>query len=128
MVKCLNDPQLRCAPQKCMIPKNIYIIYIKTDTNNNIPIYLEYLTVYNNNMYTKSYIYMLSMGRLLKHSTVQKNTLYGWYRQHELWIYVTNYQHKLIKMRAELAILNQCAVPFLSRTAANLCWYYYKIS
>ena len=27
----------------------------------------------------------------------------------------------LIKMRAELATLNHCAVPFLSRAAANLC-------
>ena len=28
-------------------------------------------------------------------------------------------------MRAELANLNDCAVPFLSRAAVNLCWYYY---
>ena len=27
-------------------------------------------------------------------------------------------------MRAKLANLNHCAVPFLSRAAANLCWYY----
>ena len=27
-------------------------------------------------------------------------------------------------MRAELANLNHCAVPFPSRAAANLCWYY----
>ena len=27
-------------------------------------------------------------------------------------------------MRAELASLNHCAVPFLSRTAVNLSWYY----
>ena len=27
-------------------------------------------------------------------------------------------------MRAELANLNYCAVPFLSRAAVNLCWYY----
>ena len=26
-------------------------------------------------------------------------------------------------MRAELANLNHCAVPFLSRGAPNLCWY-----
>ena len=26
-------------------------------------------------------------------------------------------------MRAELANINQCAVPFLSRAAANLYWY-----
>ena len=31
-----------------------------------------------------------------------------------------SYQLKLIKMRAELANLNHCAVPFLSRTAVNL--------
>ena len=31
------------------------------------------------------------------------------------------------KMRAELANLNDCAVPFLSRAAANLCWYYYTV-
>ena len=35
------------------------------------------------------------------------------------------YQLKLINMRAKLANLNDCAVPFLSRAAANLCWYYY---
>ena len=28
-------------------------------------------------------------------------------------------------MRAKLATLNHCAVPFLSRTAVNLCWYYH---
>ena len=28
-------------------------------------------------------------------------------------------------MRAKFANLNHCAVPFLSRAAANLCWYYY---
>ena len=38
---------------------------------------------------------------------------------------VISYQLKLIKMRAELAGLNQCAVPFLSCAATNLCWYYY---
>ena len=31
------------------------------------------------------------------------------------------YQLKLTKMRAELANLNHCAVPFLSRAAVNLC-------
>ena len=35
------------------------------------------------------------------------------------------YKGKLVKMRAELASLNYCAIPFLSRTCANLCWYYY---
>ena len=30
------------------------------------------------------------------------------------------------KMRAELVNLNHCAVPFLSRTAANMYWYHYK--
>ena len=30
-------------------------------------------------------------------------------------------------MRAELAGLNHCAVTFLSRADANLCWYYYTI-
>ena len=30
------------------------------------------------------------------------------------------------KMRAEVANLNHCAEPFLSRAAANMCWYYYK--
>ena len=42
-------------------------------------------------------------------------------------IYVISYQLKLTKMRAELANLNHCAVPFLSCVAANLCWYYYTI-
>ena len=28
------------------------------------------------------------------------------------------------KMRPELASLNHCAVPFLSRATVNLCWYY----
>ena len=31
-------------------------------------------------------------------------------------------------MRAKLATLNQCAVPFLSRAVANLCWYYYILN
>ena len=30
-------------------------------------------------------------------------------------------------MRAELANLDHCAVPFLSRATVNLCWYYYTI-
>ena len=33
---------------------------------------------------------------------------------------IISYQLKLIKMRAKLANLNLCAVPFLSRAAANL--------
>ena len=58
-------------------------------------------------------------------------------RKHELIasliiiLIVYHYQHKLIKMRAELANLNHCAVPFLSRAAVNLCWYYimtYQVS
>ena len=32
-------------------------------------------------------------------------------------------QLKLIKMRAEVANLNDCAAPFLSRAAVNLSWY-----
>ena len=36
------------------------------------------------------------------------------------------YQHNLTKMRALLTNLNHCAVPFLSRAAANLCWCYYN--
>ena len=27
-------------------------------------------------------------------------------------------------MRADLTVLNHCAVPFLSRAAVNICWYY----
>ena len=42
--------------------------------------------------------------------------------QHQL---VLSYQLKLIKMRANLASLKYCAVPFLRRAGANLCWYYY---
>ena len=34
-----------------------------------------------------------------------------------------SYQLKLKKMREELAGLNHCAVPFLSRAAVNLSWY-----
>ena len=41
--------------------------------------------------------------------------------------HVLSYQLKLIRMRVKLAILNHCAVPFLSRAAANLCWYYYTM-
>ena len=33
------------------------------------------------------------------------------------------HQLKLIKMRAELANLNQCAVPFSSRADVNLSWF-----
>ena len=40
--------------------------------------------------------------------------------------HMISYQLKLIEMRAELANLNNCAVPFLSRAAANLCWHYYR--
>ena len=40
---------------------------------------------------------------------------------------VISYQLKLIKMRAILADLNDCAVPFLSRAAANMYWYHYKL-
>ena len=36
-----------------------------------------------------------------------------------------SYQLKLRKMRAKLANVNDCAVPFLSRAVAILCWYYY---
>ena len=37
-----------------------------------------------------------------------------------------SYQLKLEKVRAKLANLNHCAVPFLSRAAANLCLCYYQ--
>ena len=37
------------------------------------------------------------------------------------------YQHKLKIMSAELANLNNCAVPILSRATVNLCWYYNRI-
>ena len=40
---------------------------------------------------------------------------------------ILSYQLKLIKMCAKLANLNHCAVPFLSRAGANLCWYYYTL-
>ena len=40
---------------------------------------------------------------------------------------VLSYQIKLIKMRAKLANLNDCAVAFLNRAVANLCWYYIYI-
>ena len=36
---------------------------------------------------------------------------------------VLSYQFKLIIMRAEIANLNHCAVPFLSRAAVNFRWY-----
>ena len=36
---------------------------------------------------------------------------------------VESYQLKLKKVRAELANLSHCAVPFLSRAAVNLSWY-----
>ena len=39
--------------------------------------------------------------------------------------YILSYQLKLIKMSSKLANLNNCAVPFLSRAAVNLRWYYY---
>ena len=41
--------------------------------------------------------------------------------------YIISYQLKLIKLRAKLANLNHCAVPFLSRAIANLCWYSYTV-
>ena len=39
---------------------------------------------------------------------------------------ILSYQLKLIRMRAKLAYLNYCAVPFLSRVVVNLCWYHHK--
>ena len=36
---------------------------------------------------------------------------------------VLSCQLELIKMHAKLASLNHYVVPFLSRAAANLCWY-----
>ena len=39
---------------------------------------------------------------------------------------VISYQLKLIKMRANLANLNDCAVPFLNRAAVKLGWYNYR--
>ena len=38
---------------------------------------------------------------------------------------VYSYQLKLIKICAELANINHCAVPFLSRAAVKLYWYCY---
>ena len=38
-----------------------------------------------------------------------------------------SYHLKLTKMRAELASLSPCAVPFLNRAAISLCWYYCSI-
>ena len=37
-----------------------------------------------------------------------------------------SYQLKLTKMLAKLSSLNDCAVPFLSRAAVNLRWYWYN--
>ena len=44
----------------------------------------------------------------------------------KVYKYVTSYQLKLKKMSAELANLNHCAAPFLSRAAVNLYWYYFS--
>ena len=38
-------------------------------------------------------------------------------------MYVISYQLKLIKMHAELANLNHCAVPFLSLATVILSWH-----
>ena len=41
----------------------------------------------------------------------------------DVYIYILSYQPtQVIKMRIKLANLNDCAVPFLSRAAANLFW------
>ena len=40
---------------------------------------------------------------------------------------IVSYQLNMKKMRTELANLNHCAVPFLSRAAVNLSWYYYTM-
>ena len=40
---------------------------------------------------------------------------------------VQSYLLKLIKMRAELANLNHCAVTFLSGAVVNLSWHYYTL-
>ena len=47
--------------------------------------------------------------------------IYDYIQSHVL--IVQPYQLKLIKMRAELANIHHCAVPFLSRAAVNLSWY-----
>ena len=39
-------------------------------------------------------------------------------------IYLSFIVAQLLKVRAELAGLNHCAVPPLSRATTNLCWYY----
>ena len=49
-------------------------------------------------------------------------------KQSSVLLLLVSYQLKLIKMRARLANLNNCAVHFLSRAATNLCWYYITIS
>ena len=38
-------------------------------------------------------------------------------------VHEMSYQLKLMKMRAGLANINHCAVPFLRRAAVNLSWY-----
>ena len=50
------------------------------------------------------------------------------YLIHQCMIQLTaKYQHKLVRMRAELASLNHCVVSFLSRAGANWCFYYYTL-
>ena len=44
---------------------------------------------------------------------------------HRYAYYIILYQLKLTKMFAELAYINDCAVPFLSCAGVNLCWYYH---
>ena len=39
--------------------------------------------------------------------------------------FIVSYQLMLIKVRTESLNLNDCAVPFLSHAAVNLCWYFY---
>ena len=50
-------------------------------------------------------------------------------KKYQTYIYIYNIYivvpTQVEKMRAELASLNHCAVPFLSRAAVNLSWYDY---
>ena len=66
-----------------------------------------------------TYLYCRATLIILLYAYVNNST--NILRKIALRFNVISYQLKLIKKRAELAGLNYCAVPFLSRAAVNLC-------
>ena len=89
------------------------------------------LCMYSHYTYIKTLLYI----HLSIHYTIMYTLYYSVYLSvYTITLYNTpfassimfedfSYQHKLIKMCAELANSNHCTVLFLTRAGAKLCWY-----